>query len=354
MPSTTDTIETPAVVIDEAIARRNIDAFQRYCDDNNLTLRPHIKTHKLPHFARIQLAAGAKGITCQKIGEAEIMADAGLDEILITYNILGQPKLVRLLALSQRVAKLEVVADNLPVIEGLASTFTDAAKPLSVMVECDTGGGRCGVQTPQDAAELAAAIHAAPGLTFGGLMTYPPVGGAAAVDAFMTAAKAMLDTQNIPCAKVSSGGSPDMWSAADASTVTEYRAGTYIYNDRSLVERGVCTWDECALSVFATVVSTPEPGRAIIDAGSKVLTSDLLGLDGYGHVLGYPQARVVSLSEEHGIIHHDGTKPFTVGDRITIIPNHVCVVSNMVDKAWLKTDTGSLKEIEIAARGTVT
>ena len=351
---TLSTIETPAVVIDEAIARRNIDAFQRYCDDNNLALRPHIKTHKLPHFAKLQIDAGAKGITCQKIGEAEVMADAGFDDILITYNILGQAKLARLMALSRRISHLEVVADNLPVIEGLASTFTDTAKPLSVMVECDTGGGRCGVQTPEDTAVLAAAIHAAPGLTFAGLMTYPPVGGAAAVDTFMTATKALLDAQNIPCPKISSGGSPDMWSAADARMITEYRIGTYIYNDRSLVERDTCTWDDCALSVLATVVSTPTPDRAIIDAGSKTLTSDLLGLDGYGHVLGYPDARIVSLSEEHGIIHHDGSKPFTIGERVCVIPNHVCVVSNMVDTAWLKAASGDLTEIEIAARGRIT
>lgn len=347
-----DAIETPAILIDEAIARRNIEAFQSYCDKQGLKSRPHIKTHKLPHFAKMQIEAGAKGITCQKIGEAEVMADAGIDDILITYNIFGASKLDRLRALAGRVGTLAVVADNLQTIEGLAGAFADAPNALGVLIECDTGAGRCGVQSPEDAVPLAQAVANGPGLRFGGLMTYPPVGGAASVDSFFERAGALLGERGIDVAEFSGGGSPDMWQAAEAKTVTEHRAGTYIYNDRSLVERGTCTWDDCALTVLATVVSTPTPTRAVIDAGSKALTSDLLGLDGFGHIVGHPDARIVSLSEEHGVIHHEAS--FTVGERLSIIPNHVCVVSNLFDFGWLRTSGAEAAKIEIPARGKVT
>lgn len=346
-------IETPAFVVDEAIALKNIAAFQAHCTKAGLQLRPHIKTHKLVHFAKAQVAAGAVGITCQKIGEAEVMADGGLDDILITYNILGPAKLARLRALAGRITRLSVVADNAAVVTGLADAFAMADHPLAVLVECDTGAARCGVQSPEEAATLAAQIAAAPGLTFGGLMTYPPVGGQSAVVAFMRRAVAVLKARGLDCPAVSSGGSPDMWSARPDGVITEYRIGTYIYNDRSLVERGTCGWGDCAGRVLATVVSTPAPGRAVIDAGSKVLTSDLLGLDGHGHIVGHPDSRIAALSEEHGMLATGSQEPLDVGQRIWIVPNHVCVVSNMFDTIWLSKAAGRLVESPVDARGRV-
>jgi D-serine deaminase-like pyridoxal phosphate-dependent protein len=135
--------------------------------------------------------------------------------------------------------------------------------------------------------------------------------------------------------------------------VTEYRIGTYIYNDRSLVERGTCGWEDCAAHVIATVVSTPTPGRAVIDAGSKVLTSDLLGLPDYGHVLGRPSIRITGLSEEHGVLAVDPKNPLAIGERIRIVPNHICVVSNMFDEVWLEDAKGKLSPLKIDARGKV-
>lgn len=346
-------IETPAFIIDEAIALKNIAAYQAYCGDKGLKLRPHIKTHKLIRFARAQMEAGAIGITCQKIGEAEVMADGGLDDILITYNILGAEKLARLRALAGRVRSLSVTADNELVVRGLAHAFADSPTPLTVLVECDTGAGRCGVQSPQEAAELASRIATAPGLTFGGLMTYPAAGGQADVARFMSEAQDLLSAMGIPCPVVSSGGSPDMWSAGPDGGVNEYRIGTYIYNDRSLAVRGTCSFDDCAGRVLATVVSRPAKNRAVIDAGSKVLTSDLLGLSGHGHVVGYPGIRIESLSEEHGTLKTDGEMPLSVGDRIEIIPNHVCVVSNMLDAVWIRKTDGRLEQVPVDARGKV-
>lgn len=354
MTDTIDSIETPAFVVREAVALRNIRAFQDYCDKVGLRLRPHIKTHKLVRFAREQVAAGAHGITCQKIGEAEVMAEGGLDDILITYNILGPAKLARLRALSERVSRLAVTADNAAVVEGLAGGFATATHPLEVLVECDTGGRRCGVQSPEEALELARRIGAAPGLRFGGLMTYPAAGGAAAAADFLHRARDLLRSNGFDCPTVTSGGTPDMWQADTAGVVTEYRAGTYIYNDRSLVARGTCDWDDCAGHVLATVVSTPTPDRAVIDAGSKVLTSDLLGLTDYGHVVGHPDIRITGLSEEHGVLAVDPARPLRVGERIRIVPNHVCVVSNLFDRIWIEAEDGTLEQVAVDARGRVT
>lgn len=347
-------VETPAFVVDVSQVEKNIAAFQAHCNAKGLKLRPHIKTHKLVHFAKAQITAGAAGITCQKIGEAEIMADAGIDDILITYNIVGASKLQRLIALAKRVKRLAVTADHPAVISGLSDAFETAGLTLDVLIECDTGAGRCGVQSPEQAVELAEAVEEAPGLCFRGLMTYPAPGGQADVVAFMTKTKSMLEAKGLPCAEVSSGGSPDMWSADTGGVITEYRIGTYIYNDRSLIERGTCSLDDCAGRVLATVVSRPAPDRAIIDAGSKALTSDLLGLTGHGLIVGHPDLAITSLSEEHGIVKSGEAMSLNVGDRIEIIPNHVCVVSNMFDYIWFSQPDGTLERVRVDARGTVT
>ena len=346
-------LDTPAVVIDERVAMRNIERFQAHCDAKGLALRPHVKTHKLPHLAKAQLDAGARGITCQKISEAEPMADAGIDDILITFPIVGARKLGRLRALADRVRALSVVADDPAVVDGLAGAFEGASRPLTVLVECDTGAGRCGVQTPEAAAALAADVDARDSLAFGGLMTYPPVGGAARVTRFVAETLRLLGEAGIGCPTVSSGGSPDMWLAGDAPGVTEYRIGTYVYNDRSLVARGTATWDDCALTVLATVVSVPTPTRAVIDAGSKALTSDLLGLDGHGHVLGRDELSVSALSEEHGTLTSDAPHGLVVGDRVRIVPNHACVVSNLVDHVWIGDPDAEVRRWRVAARGMV-
>ncbi|KJZ25993.1 D-TA family PLP-dependent enzyme [Tritonibacter mobilis] len=346
-------IDTPAVLVDLNIAEANVRAFQDYCDSHGLQLRPHIKTHKLPRLAEYQIEQGAIGITCQKITEAEAMIAGGdMRDILITYNILGQDKVARLRALSEQV-RLSVVADNTAVVEGLSTGFANAKNPLPVLVECNTGADRCGVETPAEALELALAINAAPGLRFAGLMTYPPTGGATQVTTWLAEAKDLIEATDLTVEVISSGGSPDMWRAHHMPLATEYRIGTYIYNDRSLVTRGTCDWDDCALTVLATVVSTPSKTRAIIDAGSKVLTSDLLGLDGFGHVLGHPDLKIDQLSEEHGRITSDQPTGLRVGDQLRIVPNHACVVSNMLDHVTLMRGDEIIGTEPVAARGQV-
>ncbi|MEM6712687.1 MAG: D-TA family PLP-dependent enzyme [Pseudomonadota bacterium] len=346
------TIETPAVLVDLDVAEANIDRFQAYCDQHGIALRPHIKTHKLPFLARRQIAAGAVGITCQKISEAEVMvADGGIDDVLITYNILGKDKLQRLRTLANKV-KLSVVADSEVTVHGLSTAFANTSEPIDVLVECDTGAGRCGIQTPEAAAELAKLISQSSGLSLGGLMTYPPARRDAEVETWLREAKRQIKAEGLDVSVISNGGSPGMWRAHKVPVATEYRIGTYVYFDRSLVAHGTCSLEDCALTVVATVVSVPTQGRAVIDAGSKILTSDLLGLEGYGHVIGRPDVSIVSLSEEHGVLHAENVQ-LSVGERVRVLPNHACVVSNMVDEVQLIRGTKIQGLAPVVARGMV-
>jgi D-serine deaminase-like pyridoxal phosphate-dependent protein len=354
MPRPIDTLQTPCVLIDLDRAEANLKRTQDYADAHGVRLRPHIKTHKLPYFAKRQLELGSIGITCQKLGEAEVMADAGIEDIFLPYNLMAPEKLSRLKQLAQRVT-LSVTADSDYVVDGYAKTFADSADaPLTVLVECDTGAGRCGVQTPDDAVALARSIASKPGLVFGGLMTYPPAGGTAGVRQWLEEAASKLAAAGLPAKTISTGGTPDLWIAHETPLATEYRPGTYIYFDRSLVARGVATVEDCALNVLVTVVSRPTEDRAIIDAGSKALTSDLLGLNGYGEVLGYPEAVIYGMSEEHGNIDFSAcaTKP-AVGDRLRILPNHACPVSNLYDHVNLVRGDHVVETVEVAARGRV-
>ncbi len=348
-----DELETPAVVIDLDRVERNLGRWQAYCDQHGIASRPHIKTHKVPELARRQLELGAVGIACQKLGEAEVMADQGCNDILIPYNLLGASKLARARALAGRI-RFRVSCNSIEVARGLSEAFAGAAQPLGVLVECDTGAARCGVASAEAVVELATRIDRLEGLVFAGLMTYPAKGGTAAVQAFMTEAKAALGRAGLEAGIVSSGGSPDMWRAHEAPVVQEYRVGTYIYYDRSLVAAGAATLDDCALRVHATVVSRPTPDRAILDAGSKSLSSDLLGLSGHGLIVEYPMAEIGGLSEEHGHVDlsRSAARP-AVGERVTIVPNHACVVSNLVDEVVAARGDRVERRFVVAARGRV-
>ena len=345
-------IDTPAVLIDVDRVEANLVRAQTYADQHGLPLRPHIKTHKLPRFARRAIELGAIGITVQKLGEAEVMADAGITDIFLPYNILGAEKLARLRALNERIT-ISVTADSTTTVEGLSATFA-SGKPLRVLVECDTGMGRCGVQSPADAVELARYIAAAPGLIFGGLMTYPAAGQVEANAAWLSAARDALIQAGLPPRVISNGGTPDLWRAHEVTAATEHRPGTYIYMDRSQVARGVGGFADCALTVLATVVSRPTENRAIIDAGSKALTSDTLGMTGFGLIEAYPDAVITGLSEEHGHIDLSACarKP-VIGEKLRIIPNHACVVSNLFDTVNLISDGDVVERVVVAARGRV-
>src|ERR1700748_3228150 len=267
---------TPAAVIDMDKVERNIARIQAACEAAGVANRPHIKTHKSPMLAKMQVAAGARGITCQKLGEAEIMADAGIDDILISYNLLGDEKMARL-APRQAKANMTVAADNPTVVADLPKAAAASGRPLSVVVECDTGRKRAGVETPAEAIALARTIAASPGLQFAGFMLYPTETGWAEAQKFYDEALAGVRAHGLSATMVSTGGSPNMKNVGKLKGATEHRPGTYIYNDRMQVAAGVASWDDCALNIYATVVSRAGPERGILDAGSKTLTSDTGG-----------------------------------------------------------------------------
>jgi D-serine deaminase-like pyridoxal phosphate-dependent protein len=346
-------LETPVPIIDIDVLERNLARWQARCNAAGIANRPHIKTHKLVPLAKYQLALGAKGITVQKLGEAEVMAGAGLRDMLLTFNIVGRHKLERLATLAQR-TDIAVVADNATVVEGLGLVARQAGRDLPVLVECDTGAHRNGVQTPAAAAAMAQVISKTPGLRYGGLMVYPKAGTRTETAAFLEEARELAARSGLETEVVSTGGTPDMWIDDGLEGITEYRAGTYVYCDRSLVHRQRCAPEDCALHVLATVVSRPTESRAIIDAGSKALTSDLLGMTGYGTVAEADGAAVADISEEHG--HVDLSQAVnrpSVGDLVRVLPNHVCPVSNLFDKVVLVRGREVIGAVKVDARGRV-
>ena len=340
-------LETPVPVVDLDVVERNLSRMQGYADAHGLALRPHIKTHKLPRFAQAQVALGAVGITCQKLGEAEVMADAGLDDILISYPLIGPHKARRLAALARRVT-MRAAIDNPLALETVALAGQEAGRPIGVLVEFDSGMHRTGVGSVDEALTLIAQVRAADGLRFDGLMTYP---SSAATVEFVRAIK----DAGVDLPIVSGGGTPRAAHAHEIGGVTEMRVGTYIYNDRTLVEVGAATLEDCALLVHATVISRPAGDRAILDCGSKTLSSDLIprgASAGYGLLVDYPDAVIDRLSEEHGMVDlsRSGAKP-ALGERVRILPNHVCVVTNLHDEVVVSRN-GIVEGIwPVAARG---
>ncbi len=346
---------TPAVVIDLDVVERNIARVQAACDAAGVANRPHIKTHKSPVLARMQRDAGARGVTCQKLGEAEVMAEAGLDDILISYTLYGSQKMGRLGALLRR-ASVTVSADNPVVIENLTEAAAIAERALPVVVECDTGRKRAGVETPGEAVELAKLIAGLPGLEFAGFLFYPTETSWPETQRFFDAARAGVADAGLEARVVSTGGTPNLVNLGKLEGVTEHRAGTYIFNDRMMMACGAATLEDCALSVYATVVSRAAPERGILDAGSKTLTADPGGgLDGFGLILEHPQARISAFAEEHGFLDLSACNERPkVGDVVRIIPNHVCVVVNMVDEMIAVRGGEVVDVIPVAARGKLT
>lgn len=346
---------TPQLVVDLDVVDRNIARAQALCDAKGVANRPHIKTHKSVELMQRQLAAGAKGITCQKIGEAEAMASGGADDIFISYNLLGEEKMARLAQL-MRVATMRVAADNPLVVEHLGRAAAAAEMPLRVRVECDTGRKRAGVETPGEAIALARQIATTPGLIFDGLMMYPPEDAAAVSNAFVAAVREGLAEHGITVEALSSGGTPNLLGLGSLAGQTEHRAGTSIFNDRMMMAAGFATEADCALLIYATVVSRGGPERGILDAGSKVFTTETgWGLKGHGQILEHPEAEIARFAEEHGFLDlsrcNDRPK---VGDILRVIPNHVCPVVNVVGSLVFVRGNDILGRTEVEARGALT
>lgn len=327
-----DELDTPAVVVLLDRLEENVSRVQGMISSHKLLNRPHIKTHKIPAIAKMQMDAGAVGLTCQKLGEAEVFIDARVcDDFLLTYNIIGARKTDRLMEMAARVKRLAVVADNETVLRGLSEAGQRHGRDVQLLIECDTGFGRNGVQSPQAALDLARLATKLPRIAFEGLMVFPNT--APNTLEFFTKAVEIFDKEGIPLPVLSGGGTPALSKLGDYTMMTEHRAGTYVYNDVMMVHSGVATWENCAMHVRATVVSCPTTDRAIVDSGSKVLTSDHYYVEHYGRIVEYPGAFVAALSEEHGTVDLSQckTRP-KVGEVISVIPNHCCSVSNMNDE----------------------
>jgi D-serine deaminase-like pyridoxal phosphate-dependent protein len=344
---------TPCAVVDLDRVDRNIARLQERCREAGIANRPHIKTHKSPVIAGMQRDAGASGITCQKLGEAEIFADAGFRDILISYNILGEEKARRLARLAERAEPI-VAADNPVTVASVSEAARKAGRRLQIVIECDTGRKRAGVETPAEAVALMEEIKAAGNLDFAGLLLYPPEGGVETTQAFLDEATAGARLLGLDMRIVSTGGTPNLRDLGRIAGTTEHRAGTYIFNDRMMMAAGAATLDDCALTIVATVVSRGGPTRGILDSGSKTLSSDTGKLDGFGLIVEHPEARIHAFAEEHGFLDLSRCpSPPKVGDVVSVIPNHVCVVVNLMDRLVATRGGQVVGEIPVAARGRI-
>ncbi|MCY3575557.1 MAG: alanine racemase [Chloroflexi bacterium] len=341
-------LETPSVLIDMDIMERNIARMQARCDQLGISFRPHIKTHKIPDIARRQLAAGAVGIACQKVSEAEVFAAAGFRDIQIPYNIVGARKTGRLAQLARKV-KLSVTVDSRAVVDGIAAAAQKADAHIDMLVELVSLGERTGT-TPADALSLAQHIAATDNLGFAGLMIYP---SDAAIRPRLLETLNLLAAAGIPVAVISGGGSGAIREAHLLPELTEMRVGTYVFYDWNSVSQGYTTFENCAMRLRATVVSAHEASRVILDAGSKSIHSETVN-GRFGYIEEFPAARLRQVNEEHGYVDFSAC-PSTpaVGDILHIIPVHTCVVTNLHNQVY-GVRGGMIEQVwDVAARGLV-
>ncbi len=346
-----DEIDTPALIIDLDTMEANITAMADLARRHGVALRAHAKGHKVPDLAWRQVRAGAVGIACQKLSEAEVMADTGLPDILIPYPIIGPIKIRRLLDLARR-THLTTVVDSLEGAGPISEAAVAAGMVIDTMLEVDSGYHRCGV-SPDDALGIAQTIaHDLPGLRFRGVMAYEGhVYGLERPDDVVRAARASYDVlgavadrlrdAGLPVECVSAGSSVSAEAAAAHPAITELRAGGYVFNDRSVVLLGGATQRQCSLTVLATVVSKRGTDHAVIDAGSKALSLATLSMvPGFGLLLGHEDAVLRKLADEHGMIAvPEGARPFSIGERVRIIPNeHATVVTQFPELVGVRGD----------------
>jgi D-serine deaminase-like pyridoxal phosphate-dependent protein len=360
-------VETPHLSIDGAKMKKNIEKMAAIAERNGVALRPHVKTHKIPAIAQAQVEAGAAGITVAKVSEAEVMADAGLEDIFIAYPLVTDSKIRRAVELAQKLKKIIVGVDSLEGARRLSTAAGDQI--MEVRLEVDTGLRRTGVAY-DEAVELAREIDAFDNLDLSGIYTYrgAVLGGSPTLDRknagleegdLMVSLADRMREREIDIRDVSLGSTPTAKYAAEVEGVTEIRPGTYVFYDRMQARLGACSLEECAATVVCTVVSRPHEDLAVIDGGSKTFATDVqpgiepLNLEGFGHGVGYPGTTLERLTEEHGMLTVTGEHELKVGDTLRIIPNHVCSTVNLHDEVYLVGESGAVEEVRVAARGKV-
>jgi D-serine deaminase-like pyridoxal phosphate-dependent protein len=368
-------LPTPCVVIDHARVERNLARMQAATSAKGVRLRPHAKTHKSIEMARRQVAAGAVGICCAKLGEAEVFAAAGIEDIRLPYP-LNPANAARVASLLDW-TRLSFIVDHIDVARGWSEAMTRAKREVDVLVKVDVGFHRCGIDpAARGAAEFVTAVAHLPGLRFRGLLSHAGHGYHATSEAdaaaiardearILTGLASQVAALGVEVEEISVGATPTARFSVNEAGITEMRPGNYIYFDRTQVALGSATWDDCALTVLARVVSRPAGDRVILDSGSKTLTNDLargwIATPGFGAVLASIDGNapddsllIERLSEEHATVRVTGESRLRPGDLVRIVPNHSCVVSNLVDAAWLVQGPEHVERLDVSARGRIT
>ena len=357
-------LPTPALVIDGARVRANVQKLAEYAVKTGIKIRPHTKTHKLRRLAQMQLNAGAIGLAVAKVSEAEVLSDPGQD-VLLAYPPVGEQRAERLAALA-RDRTMRAAIDSSVAIEVVSAAAKAGGTTVGLLVDLDTGLGRTGVSSPQATLPLAQAIDRAANVRLDGIMIYPgqvaslpeqQADELKAIDELVAEAIFLWSKHGLPAPIVSGGSTPTAYQSHFISRQTEIRPGTYVYNDMNTVRGGYCGLDDCSARVLVTVVSNAVAGQVVVDAGSKTLAADPCWTHpsaGYGHVVECPDAKITRLSEEHGQIDVTACcqKP-AVGERLTLIPNHICPCVNLRDSVWWMESGEPLRQLEIDARGLI-
>ncbi|MCC6424919.1 MAG: alanine racemase [Phycisphaerales bacterium] len=355
-------MSTPSLVVDADIVRRNLKRMADFGAAHKINIRPHTKTHKSQFIGRLQIENGCQGLTVAKVGEAKVMSQVS-DDLLLAYPALD-PVRANAAAQLARTNTLRVAVDS----EYAARVLSDAAKlagsTLGMLVDLDVGLHRTGVQSPQLALELARAISKLPNLRLDGLFCYPgqvwdkpdhQAESLKKVDALLQETLDLWRRDGLSAQIVSGGSTPSALQSNLVRQYTEIRPGTYVFNDLNTVRGGFCNIEDCAARIHATVISTAVPNQVVLDSGSKTLTSDRLIPQpdaGHGYIVEYPHAVIRRLSEEHAQVEFSsGSRRPELGERVTIIPNHICPCVNLQDELWWRESDGSIRPIRVDARG---
>lgn len=361
-------IPTPAIVIDAAVARRNLKRLADYAREHRVNLRPHTKTHKSVMLGRMQMELGASGLTVAKVGEAQVMAEV-CGDLFMAYPAVDGLRCAELAKLAGRVT-MRVGIDSSVAAGALGTAARSAGTTIGILVDLDVGLHRTGVQSPAEALTLAQQVAGIRGLRLDGIMFYPghvkdesaaALKELAAVEARLAETIALWKRSGLAAGIVSGGSTPAAYQAHRMPSMTEARPGTYVFHDMTGVHGGYATIDDCAARVRCTVVSTAVPGHFVIDAGSKTLTSDRCSSaleSGHGYVVEYPAAKIVKLNEEHGVVDARACDRWpVVGERVTVIPNHICPCINLQDQFWWKEEgaaaRAAARAVTVDARGKV-
>lgn len=362
LPRSVAELDTPAILIDLDVMERNLQRVAGYTQEHGLRLRPHTKTHKIPALARNQLQLGAAGLTVAKVGEAEVMLQAEPPELLLAFPIVGSQKLERLMQVARKTS-VTVSLDSLEAARQLSGAAEAAHIDIGVLAETDVGLGRVGVLPGEPLRQLIEEIRRLPNLRWEGVAFYP--GQIKTLDEAgereLEKLAELLDKMLSDLARaglkpriVSGGSTPTLFCSHLLPGVNEVRPGTYIFNDRNTVLSGACAWEDCAASILVTVVSTAKPGQMIVDGGSKTFSSDRPSSGAevsFGRVVEAPEAVFARMNEEHGFVELRDARQFAVGERVRIIPNHVCVAMNLHECVY-GVRNGAVEQVwRVEARG---